>query len=121
MEVVCDEELLNMEKLFSYGTLQYEAVQLDTFGRKLDGKKDKLFKHKIERVKIHDKSVVDSSGTDNHPIIRYTGKREDFVEGVLFEISYDELLLADKYEVDEYTRKKVIFESGSDGWVYAGT
>ena len=46
---------------------------------------------------------------------------EDFVEGVLFEISHDELLLADKYEVDEYTRKKVIFESGSDGWVYAGT
>ncbi len=53
MEVVCDEELLNMEKLFSYGTLQYEAVQLDTFGRKLDGKKDKLFKHKIERVKYY--------------------------------------------------------------------
>ena len=121
MEVVCNEELLKMEKLFSYGTLQYEAVQLDTFGRKLHGKKEKLFEHKIERVKIHDKSVVDSSGTDNHPIIRYTGKREDFVEGVLFEISHDELLLADKYEVDEYRRKKVTFDSGSVGWVYAGT
>ena len=121
MEVVCNEELLKMEKLFSYGTLQYEAVQLDTFGRKLHGKKEKLFEHKIERVKIHDKSVVDSSGTDNHPIIRYTGKKTDFVNGILFEITHDELLLADRYEVDEYRRKKVTFDSGSVGWVYAGT
>ena len=94
---------------------------MDTFGRKLHGKKEKLFEHKIERVKIHDKSVVDSSGTDNHPIIRYTGEKTDHVNGILFEITQDELLLADRYELDEYRRKKVKFDSGSVGWVYAGT
>lgn len=31
-----------MEKLFSYGTLQLEQVQLDTFGRLLEGQADTL-------------------------------------------------------------------------------
>jgi hypothetical protein len=30
------------EQLFSYGTLQLEAVQLSTFGRKLDGQADEM-------------------------------------------------------------------------------
>lgn len=31
-----------IQKLFSYGTLQYENVQLETFGRKIEGSMDKL-------------------------------------------------------------------------------
>lgn len=30
------------ERLFSYGTLQLEQVQLTTFGRKLDGQPDDM-------------------------------------------------------------------------------
>ncbi len=31
-----------VENLFSYGTLQSESVQLETFGRKLEGEPDTL-------------------------------------------------------------------------------
>ncbi len=109
-----------MEKLFSYGTLQFKNVQLDTFGRILNGTKEKLLGYKTERLKITDDSVINSSHNDNHPIIRYTGNKIDLVEGLLFEITHDELLLADSYEVDDYKRVKVTFKSGRGGWVYVG-
>jgi len=107
-----------MEKLFSYGTLQIEQVQLDTFGRLLKGRKDVLRKYRMENLKITDPAVIKSSGTDIHPILQYTGNERNFVEGTIFEITGDELLKADRYEVADYKRRKLLFESGTEAWVY---
>jgi hypothetical protein len=107
-----------MAKLFSYGTLQLETVQLDTFGRLLKGNKDRLLGFTVSKLKITDPKVIKSSGTDIHPILEYTGNKKDFVEGVLFELTDEELLNADKYEVDDYKRSELIFESGETGFVY---
>tara|TARA_B110000881_G_C18309594_1_gene381245 strand:+ start:43 stop:357 length:315 start_codon:yes stop_codon:yes gene_type:complete len=104
-----------MEKLFSYGTLQLKKVQLNIFKRILQGKKDTLLFYKKKVIKILDQSVINSSGTDKHPIIYYSGNKNDYIKGILFEISKDELLKADTYEVNNYKRVKVIFESGNYG------
>lgn len=105
-----------MQKLFSYGTLQYKKVQIKTFGRELKGKKDKLIRYKIYMIK--NQKVISSSGESEHPIIEYTGNKKDLVEGVLFKIDNNELLKADLYEVKEYKRIEVVFVSGEKGWVY---
>ena len=76
-----------MEKLFSYGTLQLEKVQLQTFGRKLIGKKDILRGFVKQVIKIKDQKVIAQSGTEEHPILSYTGNEADQVEGMIFEIS----------------------------------
>jgi len=107
-----------MNNLFSYGTLQMEQVQLDTFGRRLKGKKDVLRKYIIKDLKITDPDVIKSSGTDIHPILEYAGNQNDFVEGTIYEISDEELELADSYEVDDYQRRLLTFESGTKAWVY---
>ena len=107
-----------MPKLFSYGTLQFEKVQIDTFGRKLIGEKDILRKYRIKFIKINDSKVVKTSGKDIHPILEYTGNDDDFVEGILYELREEEILLADKYEVDDYKRQEVVFDSGKKGFVY---
>ncbi len=107
-----------MAKLFSYGTLQLESVQRDTFGRILIGSKDKLVGYNVSKIKITDPKVIESSGTDIHPILKYTGNKTDFVEGTLFELTDEELINADKYEVDDYKRAELIFESGKTGFVY---
>ena len=39
-----------MNKLFSYVTLQYKKVQIETFGRELQEKKDKLIGYKISMI-----------------------------------------------------------------------
>ena len=101
-----------MVKLFSYGTLQFERVQLDTFGRILRGKNDVLRNYTLSKIKITDPDVIKSSGTDMHPILEYTGNDKDFVEGTLFELTDEELLMADSYEVDDYKISELIFASG---------
>ena len=107
-----------MNNLFSYGTLQMEQVQLDNFGRLLKGKKDVLQKYIIKDLKITDPDVIKSSGTDVHPILEYTGNQNDFVEGTIYEISDEELKQSDSYEVDDYQRQLLTFESGAKAWVY---
>ena len=107
-----------MAKLFSYGTLQLESVQTDTFKRLLIGHKDALVKYTVSKIKITDPKVIESSGTNMHPILKYTGNDSDIVEGTLFELTDKELLKADGYEVDDYKRDTVVFRSGKTGFVY---
>lgn len=107
-----------MEYLFSYGTLQFKKVQQKTFGRILNGKKDILRGYKLKDLIIKDKNVINSSGINTHPIIYYTGEKKDFVRGILFIVSELEIIKSDSYEVNEYKRVKVKFESGNNGWVY---
>lgn len=109
---------MNTENLFSYGTLQYEAVQLANFNRKLEGRPDNLPGFKLSMIKITDPSVIATSGEAFHPIITYTGNPTDRVNGMVFEISAEELKRADSYEVSDYKRIEVKLISGISAWVY---
>jgi gamma-glutamylcyclotransferase (GGCT)/AIG2-like uncharacterized protein YtfP len=106
------------KKLFSYGTLQQEEVQIATFGRKLQGTCDHLVGYSLSMLKITDTMVVATSGKEFHPILTYTGNNEDHVTGIIFEVTPEELLQADKYEVDDYQRIEALFLSGNSAWVY---
>ena len=107
-----------MENLFSYGTLQMEQVQQDTFGRQLTGKADVLKGYEIAKLKITDKKVIASSGTDIHPILKLSANPNDIVYGICFELMPDELLQSDRYEVSDYQRTKVVLQSGRSAWIY---
>ena len=107
-----------MPKLFSYGTLQQEDVQLATFGRRLTGVSDALVGYRQSMVAIQDPEVVRTSGKTHHPIVAFTGKNEDRVAGALFEITDAELAHADAYEVAAYVRVKAPLASGLEAWVY---
>lgn len=109
---------MRTEKLFSYGTLRYEVVQMANFGRKLEGTPDSLPAFKLAMVTITDSRVVATSGETEHPIISYTGKSADSVDGMVFDISAEELQQADAYEVDDYKRIEVKMASGISAWVY---
>jgi gamma-glutamylcyclotransferase (GGCT)/AIG2-like uncharacterized protein YtfP len=106
-------------KLFSYGTLQMENVQKETFGRILKGTKDILVGYILSEVRIRDKSVIEKSGIDVHPILKFTNNPLDEVEGTIFEVTEQELHQADDYEVEEYVRVEADFKSGEKAWVYA--
>ncbi|MBB1385673.1 gamma-glutamylcyclotransferase [Pseudoalteromonas sp. SG45-5] len=107
-----------MEKLFSYGTLQMESVQKETFGHVLNGVKDSLIGYTLGEIKISDPAVIQVSGTDIHPILNYTGKDTDIVEGTVFELTPLELKQADEYEVEEYVRVAGSYSSGNKAWAY---
>ncbi len=106
------------ENLFSYGTLQTKAVQIETFGRLLEGTKEILKGYKLTMIAIDSPEVVETSGEAHHPIITPTGNPSDTVDGTIFKITPQELADADRYEVDAYKRVAVTLESGQTTWVY---
>lgn len=108
------------ELLFTYGTLQFAEVQLDTFGRVVAGDSDVLPGYTIDYAEIEDARVVDVSGLSVHPVLRATGNPVDKVMGKVLHITSEELDAADEYEVSLYRRISVALASGRTAWVYAG-
>lgn len=106
------------ENLFSYGTLQKERVQLQLFGRLLIGTKDTLKGYKLSSIEIKDESFL-AKGEEKYQLTAILSKDDaDIIEGIVLEISEEELLLADKYEPDNYKRVKVALQSGREAWIY---
>lgn len=104
--------------LFSYGTLQQENVQLETFGRRLEGRPAVLPGYGREMVRITDPAVIAASGADHHPIVLESGDPADEVAGTVFDVTEAELAAADTYEVSDYRRVAVRLRSGLEAWVY---
>jgi hypothetical protein len=103
--------------LFSYGTLQDSAVQMANFGRLLSGRADSLPGYTLLPIAIDDPTVVALSGKSQHTIAKRTDA-DDEVIGMVFEITAEELVAADRYEVADYTRVLVTLKSSVNAWVY---
>ena len=107
-----------MPFLFSYGTLQTQRVQLETFGRILQGEKDCLPGYEVSMLEITHVEVLRKSNQKYHPILHFSGNENSVVEGMLYEVSNDEISRADEYEVDDYKRVEAVFTSGKTGFIY---
>ena len=107
------------EALFSYGTLQREAIQVATFGRKLEGKPDVLTGFRLGQVEIQDREAAAVSGETHYRNLEPTGAVSDAVEGTVFLLTTEELERSDEYEADaDYRRIRVELKSGTMAWVY---
>ena len=102
-----DHEPNETERLFSYGTLQTESVQLSTFGRRLDGRPDALIGYRLRMIQIMDQEFVATSGAEYHRTLEFTGNASDVVEGTALAVTEQELKQADAYEPDDYQREFV--------------
>ncbi|PSH70476.1 UDP-N-acetylmuramate--alanine ligase [Phyllobacterium brassicacearum] len=110
-----DQETIH---LFSYGTLQFAAVQMASFGRLLHGSDDSMPGFRKELVEITDPDVLEKSGERYHPIVIPSDNPGDEVTGKVFRITPQELAAADAYEVSDYKRINVTLRSGIHAWVY---
>ena len=97
-----------MEYLFTYGTLQDLQVQEYIFGRTLEGKSDFLLGFKRFENAVYDR----------YPLVIQTQNVEDKVEGMVYEVSVDDLKKADIYETSAYKRERFQLESGTVAWLY---
>lgn len=113
-----DHEPKETERLFSYGTLQTESVQLSTFGRRLEGSPDALVGYRLQMIQITDQEFVATSGAEYHRNLEFTGNTSDLVEGTVFSVTQHELKQADTYEPDGYERTRVKLRSATEAWVY---
>jgi Gamma-glutamyl cyclotransferase, AIG2-like len=118
MEIPMAANQAHTEFLFSYGTLQLEAVQLATFGRRLSGTSDALQKFELVSLKIEDPAVVAISGKAVHTMAKFTGRVSDVIPGTVFAVTPEEIQSADKYEVSAVKRVAVALQSGLRAWVF---
>lgn len=108
-----------MPLIFSYGSLQQEKVQLETFGRRLTGWSDALPRFESARVKIEDPQVAAAVGGNHHANVVFNGNEESRVAGMVFEITEAELARVDAYELPfAYRRVGATLASGRQAWVY---
>ena len=75
------------EYLFCYGTLQLAAVQEANFRRALPMNADALPGFRVETVTIIDSDVIETSGSDQHPILRRSTNVADVVDGSVLELT----------------------------------
>ncbi|MFB6820419.1 GDSL-type esterase/lipase family protein [Streptomyces virginiae] len=102
--------------LFSFGTLRDERVQTALFGSAVPTSPASLAGYTTRPLKITDPAVIAASGLDVHLILeRRLGAS---VEGAVLHLTDRELAAADAYEVDDYTRRRVVLSSGATTWAY---
>lgn len=106
------------ERLFAYGTLQLEAVQMATFGRRLAGLSDALEGFELVPLEIADPSVIEISGKAHHTMARFTGRASDVVSGTVFRVTPEEIRKADDYEVAAVKRAAIALRSGLRAWAF---
>ncbi len=98
------------ELLFTYGSLQWETIQQQLFGRKLLGSPDRLIGFRQKQQKLE----------GQYPIVYATGNPLELLDGIVYDITKNDLKKADAYEGDGYQRIKTQLESGRTAWVYVG-
>ncbi len=109
------------ENLFSYGTLQKEKVQMELFGRTLQGSADMLRGYKTATIEIMDESFLSKGEEKYQQTLIATADKNDIIKGTVLEITAKELLLADAYEPDNYKRIKIVLDSGKEAWIYVAS
>lgn len=96
-----------MVRLFVYGTLMLDPVQLEIIGR--------LVSMQPAILDGYDKGVIHLEGGSYPRIERHASH---FVEGMVMQVTDDELHRMDIYEGAEYTRIMVTLRDGTQAWVY---
>lgn len=96
-----------MELLFVYGTLKDRNQQQAILGRQLVGKPGRLRGYRLKTLR---------EGRSVYPIIEEGGG--EIVDGVVLEVSDEDLKRLDVYEGESYRRGRVALESGDDCWAY---
>ena len=105
--------------IFSYGSLQEEAVQLSVYGRVLRGESDALVGWVRTRIDVPKWHKAATQGTTHYANVERSPQSASRVAGTLLELTDVELTASDGYERDaEYVRVMITLESGRRAWVY---
>jgi gamma-glutamylcyclotransferase (GGCT)/AIG2-like uncharacterized protein YtfP len=102
-----------MQKLFTYGTLQDTDVQENLFGRILQGTPETLIGYELSEIQIEEEF-----GLVQYPIIVETNDSDDTIDGILYEVTMNDLYQADLYEGKHYKRIEVQLQSNQKAWAY---
>ena len=95
--------------VFAYGTLLDAKVRKDVIGYETTAYPATLKGYSLDRV------VIDQV---SYPALVVDNTTNNRVQGEIFEIEQNDLILLDRYETKSYQRILVSLESGLKAWTY---
>jgi len=105
--------------IFSYGSLQQEAVQVSLYGRASPGESDELLDCVLTLIEIPKSHKAAGSGLTHYKNVEVSPGSGSRVSGTVFEVTTRELAMTDVYEQEsDYVRVSVVLASGRSAWVY---
>lgn len=108
-----------MPLIFSYGSLQDEAVQRSVYGRLLRGEPDSLVGWVRTLIEVPKSHKAASLGTTHYANVEPSPQTSSRVPGMVLELTDSELEASDGYEREaEYVRVLITLASGRSAWVY---
>jgi len=108
-----------MTLLFSYGSLQEDAVQLKVYGRVLRGEPDALVHCVREQITVPPWHKAAAAGVTHYANVIFDPDSDSQVNGTVLELTDAELAASDGYEQDaDYVRVMTTLASGRRAWVY---
>lgn len=112
------QEKMKKQRLFLYGSWLQSNMQIEVFGRVLQGVDDTLIGYKLEHLKH---TVKSTNGNDHETCFSVAIKstvNSDRLDGKIFEITTEELYLTNKGGLEDCARVTLPLESGIRAWVY---
>lgn len=106
-------KIINMEKLFSYGTLRSKEIQMRIFNKLLTGTPDQLLGYKLKSLQIEEEF-----GMTDYVVVVPSENLSDVIHGVAFTVSNTDLAKTDLFESNSYKRVQVTLKSGIVAWIY---
>jgi gamma-glutamylcyclotransferase (GGCT)/AIG2-like uncharacterized protein YtfP len=105
--------------IFSYGSLQEEAVQISIYGRALRGDPDELLDCVCTKIEVPKWHKAAAKGVTHYVNVSFMPGSRSRIPGTVLEITDSELAASDSYERDaEYIRVMTTLASGRSAWVY---
>jgi len=111
-----------MPLVFSYGSLQQEAVQLAVYGRTLRGEPDALVDWACSLIEVPKGHKAASTGVTHYANVTFARDCGSRVAGTALELTDAELAASDEYEREaEYVRVMATLASGRRAWLYVSS
>lgn len=104
--------------LFSYDTLRSQDLQIQHYGRKLEGIDGALSGYTLKDSTINDVSMTEHSHTTTPQIAIKSKEKSDTLKGMVFEITGEELVETDKMAAPNSNRILATTDAGVEVWVY---
>lgn len=104
--------------LFSYDILNSQDIQLQIYGRRLDGMDDTLSGYTLKDSNLNGSKVKDNRTRTLSQHAIKTKDPKDKVKGMLYEITGEELVQTDRHILKNYHRVLETTDSGAEVWLY---
>ncbi|WP_008635974.1 AAA family ATPase [Bizionia argentinensis] len=104
--------------VFAYNNLKSNDTQTKYYGRLLKSTHDTIIGYKLNELVPENSSKDESNQINLQQIAVKSKEKSDRIEGVVFEITGEELIQTDRYEAYNCKRVLETTQSGTDVWIY---